>query len=97
MMAAFHALKNRAKSRGIVFSLPFNAFRRFAVATDYLNRTGNGKHCLTVDRKNNLRGYVIGNIQALTREKNREKQARVDEIRTAAGNRWQAKYAKTHR
>lgn len=93
MRYKFQTLKDHARARGIVFALPFPLFRRFALVSEYLNRTGNGNHCLTVDRINNLRGYVPGNIQPLTREENRMKQAKVDAHRMSAGMAWQKDYA----
>lgn len=99
MRAAWRALKDHARARkseafpnGIPFTLDFEYWRRFAIQTDYLNRTGPNGHCLTVDRKDVLRGYVRGNIQPLTRSENAMKQARRDKIRMEAGMSWQGKY-----
>lgn len=92
MRAAWRSLKDHAKARLIPFRLPFVIFKRFALETDYLNRKGNGAHCLTVDRINNLRGYTPRNIQPLTRAENAMKQARRDEIRMRCGMAWTAKY-----
>lgn len=89
MKAAYYALKYHARDRGIQFKISFGQFRRFAIRSDYLNRTGLGGHCLTVDRKNNLKGYTPRNIQPLTREQNSIKYMRRDEIRAKAGMRWQ--------
>lgn len=91
MWAAWRALKDRAKRRKIPFSITLLQFRKFALETNYLNRTGLGKHCLTVDRKNNLKGYTPRNIQALTREENVIKQAKRDAIRMKAGFAWKEK------
>lgn len=85
MRHAYRNLKAHAKSRGIPFSLTFIVFRRFALRTDYLNRTGQKGSCLTVDRRNNLKGYTPQNIQPLTRAENSMKQARRDAIRMTAG------------
>jgi hypothetical protein len=89
MRAAFRALKDHAVARGIEFGLSFVTFRQFALQTDYLNRTGRNGHCLTVDRKDNLRGYVPGNIQPLTRAENTIKKAKRDAIRMEKGYAWQ--------
>lgn len=91
MWSAWRCLKDHAKARGISFTLSFSHFRRFALQTDYLNKTGNGAHCLTVDRIDNLRGYSKNNIQPLTRAKNSEKKARQDQIRMTAGMKWKEK------
>jgi hypothetical protein len=96
MWAAWRALKDHAKSRrskrwpkGIPFHLKLGDFVKFARQTDYLNRTGNNGHCLTVDRIDDTRGYFKNNIQPLTRIKNSEKKARQDAIRMKAGLSWQ--------
>lgn len=92
MWSAWRALKDHAKARGIPFTLKLTTFIRFAKQSDYLNRTGNGARCLTVDRKNNLKGYTARNIQPLTRAENAMKQARQDKIRMEKGMAWQANY-----
>lgn len=99
MWKAWRRLKDHAKARksekwpdGIPFKLSLGAFIIFAKQSDYLNRTGRNGHCLTVDRINDDRGYVRGNIQPLTRIKNAEKKARQDKIRHDAGMKWQENY-----
>lgn len=99
MWAAWRALKDHAKGRksekwpnGIPFTITLGYFIRFAKQTDYLNRTGLNGHCLTVDRKNDDRGYVKGNLQPLTRAENAMKQARRDKIRHEKGFAWQENY-----
>lgn len=89
MRAAFRSLKDHARARGIPFFLAFVTFRKFALQSDYLNRTGPTAQCLTVDRINNLRGYSARNIQPLTREANSIKKARQDAIRHRFGYQWQ--------
>jgi len=81
MWSAWRALKDHAKARHISFRLSLGHFRKFALATDYLNRTGSNGHCLTVDRINNRFGYYPKNIQPLTRSENAIKRARRDAIR----------------
>jgi len=88
MWAAWRALKDHARARGISFRLSLFHFRKFALVTDYLNRTGNNGHCLTVDRIDNRFGYYPKNIQPLTRAENATKKARQDAIRMKAGYAW---------
>lgn len=88
MWAAWRQLKDHAKARGIPFRLSLYVFRRFALQSDYLNRTGPNGHCLTVDRIDNKKGYLPRNIQPLTRAENAIKQARRDAIRMKAGFAW---------
>lgn len=92
MRAAWRNLKDHAKARAIPFRLSLGTFTIFARKSDYLNRKGNGAHCLTVDRRNNLLGYTARNIQPLTRAANAMKQAHQDEIRMKAGYAWKANY-----
>ena len=91
MWSAWRCLKDHAKARGIPFKLSLAVFRRFALQTDYLNETGNGAHCLTVDRIDNLKGYTPRNIQPMSRAKNSEKKMRQDAIRMTAGFKWKTK------
>lgn len=93
MFAAWRTLKDHAKARGIKFAINLAYFRRFALKTDYLNRTGKFGKCLTVDRINNLKGYEPGNVQVLTRAKNSEKRGRQDAIRMKHGMKWLEKEA----
>jgi hypothetical protein len=88
--AQWRRLKDKARQRGINFCLPFWYFEIFARDCQYVTNTGNGRQCLTVDRKNNLLGYVIGNIQALTREANRRKQFERDFKRYECGYAWRS-------
>lgn len=90
MRAQWRRLKDKAKQRGINFCLPFWYFEIFALRCDYVAETGNGRNCVTVDRKNNFLGYVIGNIQPLTREANRLKQWQRDYKRFQIGYAWRA-------
>lgn len=92
MRAAFRSLKDHAKARGILFRLSFVTFRKFALRSDYLNRRGNGKHCLTVDRIKNDKGYTPSNIQPLTREANSMKRMIWDAVRMERGMAWKEKY-----
>lgn len=88
MKAQFFRLRDKAKSRGIEFTISFAYFEKFALRCDYVNLTGNHGHSLTVDRINNLNGYVSGNIQPMTRAKNSQKLAMADERRMRIGFRW---------
>lgn len=88
---AWHNLKGHAKARRIPFRLPFEVFRKFAIATEYLTRTGNHAGAVTVDRINNKRGYDSKNIQPLSRSENAIKRAKSDAIRYGQGMKWQEK------
>lgn len=90
--AQFYRLKGKARQRGIEFTITLAYFTKFAVQCDYVLATGNGKKSLTVDRIDNLKGYVAGNIQPLTRDENCIKQAKSDQRRYEAGNSWRSRY-----
>lgn len=94
MRAAFHRLRYHAQQRGIEFSIPFAEFERFARETEYLTRRGNNGGSLTVDRKDNLKGYISGNIQAMTRSENSVKLAKQDAKRMECGFAWRTKKKK---
>ena len=89
MRAAYYALRDRARHRRIEFTISFQEFEQFALISGYLNGVGNHAHSITIDRINNLRGYVPGNLQPLTRAENARKQALYDERRMKAGYSWQ--------
>jgi hypothetical protein len=67
---AYNNLKNRAKQRGIEFTLTFEEFKKFCIKTKYI--AGKGRHAegLTVDRRDNTKGYTADNIRTLTLSKN---------------------------
>lgn len=88
MQAAYATLRDHARGRRIEFAIPFAYFSRFASRTRYVERTGLYAWCLTVDRIDNLRGYVPGNIQPLTRAANSEKRMKQDACRMRAGMEW---------
>lgn len=69
-----------AKKRGIEFALPFAWFRDWGRANGYFERCGNRKGDLTIDRKDNTRGYFPDNIQLLTRSENSYKGTRGPEF-----------------
>jgi hypothetical protein len=89
MRYAFNNLKHHATERNITFTISFEYFVRFAKRSHYIEKKGNGAHNLTVDRRNNLLGYTVGNIQPMTREANTRKARKFDAIRLIKG--WQGK------
>lgn len=93
LRAAFATLRDHARARGIEFVITFEDFERFARETEYVERTGPFAQCLTVDRIENDRGYVPGNIQALTRAKNAEKRMKHDAVRMRAGYSWSPQWS----
>ena len=81
MQAAYATLRDHACERGIVFTISFEEFEDFALKAEYIDKKGPWAGDLTVDRIDNLKGYVSGNLQPLTRARNSEKRAKYDAIR----------------
>lgn len=90
--AAYVRQKGHAKARGIEFRISFRHWKCFAEKSELIENSGLTADALTVDRRDNLKGYVIGNLQVMTRRANSEKRARHDAIREREGNRWRANY-----
>lgn len=88
MRAAYAQLRDHARERKIPFAISFEDFQKFARKSRYLDRRGPFAMCLTVDRKNNLRGYEPGNIQPLTRSANSVKRSKQDMMRMRCGMSW---------
>lgn len=86
--AAYRAQKDHAQARGISFTVGFQYWKRFAEESGLLQNRGLSANALTVDRKDNLKGYEEGNLQAMTRAKNSEKAAKRDAIRMKQGYAW---------
>lgn len=86
---AYVRLKSHAVQRGLDFAISFEYFHTFAVQTKLLTQRGIHGEALTVDRIDNLRGYVPGNIQPLTRSANSVKRAKQDQMRMTRGYAWQ--------
>lgn len=88
MRAAYIRLKSHAADRKIPFTISFRHFECFARKSELIGQQGLTGDALTVDRRDNLKGYVVGNLQVMTRRKNSEKKARHDAIRMKAGYAW---------
>lgn len=84
MMASYMNLRANAKRRGKEFTITFEDFRQFCYETDYIQGKGRTKDCYSVDRKDETKGYVPGNLQRLTVGQNKKKHLEYD---------YQTKYA----
>lgn len=73
MRYAFITLRNNCKRRGIEFELSFEQFETFAQATRYIAGKGRSKDSYTIDRIDNTKGYVIGNIRVISKSENSKK------------------------
>lgn len=67
---AYRRLKGHAKERGKEFSITLEEFTQFCVRSDYINKKGIRHDSFHIDRKDEEKGYFIGNIQLLTNKEN---------------------------
>lgn len=76
MKAVFQTLRHNATRRGKVFTITFEYFKQFCYETDYIAGKGRRKKSYTIDRIDNSKGYVPGNIQMLTKSENSRKSSK---------------------
>ena len=74
MKAAYASLKSSAKERGIEFAISLEYFSAFAIRTKLLTGRGRSRDAWHVDRIDNSKGYVEGNLQVLTASENVSKE-----------------------
>ncbi len=70
---AFNNLRNRAKQRGILFTITLEQFRQWCHKVKYVGLPGRSAESYTVDRIHNDLGYHADNIQLMTRRDNVKK------------------------
>jgi hypothetical protein len=58
-----NAIRNRARQRGLPFTITLPEFRKFCAETNYLELRGRKPDSLSIDRKNHDQGYHIWNIR----------------------------------
>ena len=73
---AYHQLKKSAKKRNIPFGLSHNEFKDFCDRTGYLELKGKHSKNYCVDRIDDNKGYIPGNIQMITQYENITKENR---------------------
>lgn len=66
-------MRQNARYRKKGFNLTIDEFRIFCEKTDYLQLKGRGGGNITIDRKDNRKGYSFDNIQVLTLSQNSRK------------------------
>ncbi len=66
-------LKANSKRRGKEFTITLDEFRKFCRKTKYIAGRGRSSESLTIDRKDETKGYVKGNLRTLTNTKNIKK------------------------
>jgi hypothetical protein len=87
---AYTSLKGHAKERGKDFDLTIEQFEEFCIKSNYLNCRGIEKFSYHIDRKDETKGYEVGNLQLLTNIQNVRKYIKFVEI-----NRYGTKIFKT--
>lgn len=70
---AFNNLRNRAKQRGLVFTITLEQFRDWCHKVQYIGFKGRSAESYSIDRKHNDIGYHVDNIQVLTKSENVKK------------------------
>lgn len=84
MRYAFDTLKSNAQRRGKEFSLTFEEFKKFCAETGYMDKKGKTATSMSIDRKENDKGYTYDNMQLLSLADNTAKgsldQELVDEL-----------------
>lgn len=66
----YHITKNNARVRGKEWKLTLEEFRKFCSESGYIEGKGKHKNSLTIDRKDNTKGYIYSNIRVITLEQN---------------------------
>lgn len=75
--SAYLNKKNNAKRDGIEFTITLEYFTRFCYAYNFIKNRGKKGTSYSIDRIDNTKGYVEGNIQALTISQNASKGKKV--------------------
>lgn len=69
----WHWIKKSAKRRNIFFNLDKLLFKEFLIKNNYVSLSGRGGKSLTVDRIKPELGYILENLQVITRSENTKK------------------------
>lgn len=70
---AYRNLQTSARKRKLPFLITFEDFLEIIEGTEYIEKKGNGPKNLTIDRDDNLLGYVLGNCFVRTKRANVQK------------------------
>lgn len=77
----YYWLKKSAKKRNYEFTITLDWFRDWIKKSGYMEGRGRLADSLTIDRKENWRGYTPDNLQILTKSENSSKYHQVDLVR----------------
>lgn len=70
LMYKFNAIRLNARRRGKEFTITFDYFERLAIESGYDKLSGRKSESLTLDRIDESKGYVPGNVQVITNRAN---------------------------
>lgn len=76
MKAAYQNLKSNAKRRGKEFTITFEHFKEFCIETDYMVGKGRASTSYHIDRDDETKGYIPGNLKRRTNAENNRKYRR---------------------
>lgn len=68
--AAYNNLKSNAKRRGKKFEISFEYFKKFVTKNDYMTKKGRSATSYHIDRIDEGKGYIEGNLRILTNRGN---------------------------
>ena len=69
----FNALRSNARRRGKDFTLTLEYFTNWCAETGYMETKGKTKTAMTIDRDDQTKGYVPGNLKIMSNDENRKK------------------------
>ncbi len=67
---AYQNVKRSADMRGISFELTLQEFTSFCIEHGYLEKKGTFAGCMTIDRKDHIKGYTLDNIRPMEHVEN---------------------------
>jgi len=76
----WHMIKKSAKRRNIIFFISYKYFEKLILKSGYIKSSGRLKDSLTVDRIDNEKGYIYGNLQVITKSENSIKYHHIDKV-----------------
>ena len=85
--AAYENLRQSVKRRGHEFTITFEYFTQFCREYDYIRGKGKTAKSLSVDRIDNTKGYIPGNLRAIPLGENSRKGTKILHYD------WETKYA----
>lgn len=73
ILAIWFEIKRSAKRRNLDFNLEYNWFSDFVNNSPLLEIRGRSAESYSIDRKENDKGYIMGNLQVISKSENSKK------------------------